>query len=362
MNLKDLKYFDWTIFFLVVLLTLIGILTIYSATYTDEQPYSVFFIKQIMGFISGIIIFFIFCFIDYKKLYRWGYYAYFIVLGLLFFTLLKGSVGGFGGQRWINFGIFKFQPSELPKLFFPAYITYYLETKNDSPYYSFKDFIPTIAILGISCLLILKQPDLGTAIIILLSGLTMFWLSGIKKNFFIWSFLLVLLSAPISWNFLKPYQKQRIAVYFGYGQMQKERYQIEQSKIAIGSGGFTGKGFLKGTQNRFYFLPIRQTDFIFSVICEEFGFIGALIVILLFFYLFLRLLLMITSIQYFFDKILAIGLIAPIIFSTIINIAMVSGLLPTVGIPLPFVSYGLTNLWVTFASLGWVYNISLRKS
>ena len=308
----------------------------------------------------GLIIYFIFCITDYRTLCRWGYIFYFIIIALLLFTIIKGSVA-LGGKRWIDLGIIKFQPAELAKLFFPAFITYYFYTEKDDNSYAFKDFIPILGILGISFFLIHKQPDLGTALIVLLSGLILMWLCRMPKNFFVISFVLILITTPITWQFLKPYQKKRIAVFLGEGDKQKERYQIEQSKIAIGSGGLFGKGFLQGTQNKLMFLPEGRTDFIFSVLCEEFGFIGGITILFLFTLLFLRLCYVITTIKNFFAQLLAAGLIMHIMASTFINIGMVIGLLPIVGIPLPFISYGLTNLWVVFASLGWFNGIAIRR-
>lgn len=358
---RDFRYFDFPTFLLITILACIGILSVYSASYTDQVPYSIFLKKQLFGLLTGYIIFFIISFIDYKKLYRFGYVVYFILIGLLIFTLIKGKVA-LGGQRWINIGLFKFQPSELIKLFFPAYVVYFLETQSVSPVYKLNDFSVVLSTLMISFFLIRKQPDLGTAIIILLAGFMMFWLAGIKKSFFIWIFLFLVVTAPLTWHFLKPYQKKRIEVFLGSGQSHKERYQIEQSTIAIGSGGFFGKGFLQGTQNRFDFLPENHTDFIFSVICEEWGFAGAIVILILFLLLFFRVLLKIQLINCFYAKLLAMGLISPMIISSIINICMVIGLLPIVGIPLPFLSYGVSHLWVTFASFGWINSIIIRNN
>ena len=357
---RYLRYFDWISFIFVLLISLIGIIFVYSSTYSPALPSSIFFKKQTFGVITGVIIYFIFCFVDYRKLCRWGYFIYFILIGLLIFTLIKGSIG-LGGQRWINLGIFKFQPSELIKLFFPAYFVFYLETKKFKPEYGFKDFKNIFAVLIISFLLIRKQPDLGTALIVLLTGMILFWLAGIKKNFFIWAFIIFVVTTPITWQFLKTYQKKRIEVFLGGGNKQKERYQIEQSIIAIGSGGITGKGFLNGTQNKFEFLPESRTDFIFSVLCEETGLIGALILLFLYCALFFRLTIIISYIPSFFDKLLAAGLLIPIVLATLINLSMVNSLLPSVGIPLPLMSYGISHLWATFASLGWINGIIMRN-
>jgi rod shape determining protein RodA len=266
-----------------------------------------------------------------------------------------------GAQRWVDLIIFKGQPSELTKLFFPIFATYYFQTQRDSLDYAFKDFLPLLGILGVSIILILKQPDLGTALILAFSSLIMLWFAGIGKKFFVILFLSSALMAPVMWGVLKPYQKKRIIVFLGEGDARNERYQLEQSKIAIGSGGLTGKGLLKGTQNQLRFLPESRTDFIFSIICEEWGFTGALIILSLYLVLFIRFLFVVPTIQSPFVQLLAVGLITPLMVSTVVNICMVIGFLPIVGIPLPLMSYGISSLWITFASLGWFHNIAIRR-
>jgi rod shape determining protein RodA len=355
------RYFDWIGFFLILTISCIGLLFVYSATYRPDAPFSMFFKKQAFGVIGGIVIYLFFCLMDYRSLMRWGYFTYIAVIGLLIFTIIKGSIG-MGGQRWINvFGIFKFQPSEIAKLLFPAFATYYFVAEDDTIDKPFKRFVPVLCMLGVSFILILKQPDLGTALILAFSGTVMLWLTGISKKFFIISFVLGMLCAPIFWSVLKPYQKQRIAVFLGEGDVRKERYQLEQAKIAIGSGGLWGKGFLNGTQNKLLFLPESRTDFIFAVVCEEIGFAGALAILGLYILLFLRFFFVINSINIPFIQLLATGVIIHIVLSALINICMVLGLLPVVGIPLPLMSYGVSNLWVTFASLGWFNGIAMRR-
>jgi len=356
---RYLRYFDWIGFIIILLLSTMSLLFVYSATYQPEKPISAFFNKQLFGIGSGLIIFIIMCCIDYRRLQRWGYFLYLGTIILLAWTLIKGSIG-LGAQRWIDLGMVKFQPSELAKLFFPAFFTYYLVADKHG-ISKFQTILPILCTLSISIILILKQPDLGTAIIISISGLTLLWLAGINKKFFIWLFAIMFITAPLGWTFLKPYQKQRIAVFLGEGNSHKERYQIEQSIIAIGSGGLLGKGFLKGTQNTFQFLPESRTDFIFSVVCEEWGFLGALSLICIYFLLFTRFFIVIFSITDHYARLLATGLIIHIIISTIINMGMVTGLLPIVGIPLPLMSYGITHTWITFASLGWFNSIAMRR-
>lgn len=360
---RKLRLFDWPTFFIVLALSCISLLFVFSATHSvaGRSHFSSYFLKQLFGVMSGIGIFFIAYSFDYRTLQRWGTIGYYITLLLLVFTLLKGSVGAWGGQRWINLGFTKFQPSELAKLLFPAFFVSTISSDDDDTA-PLPRFLPVLAVLALSFLLILKQPDLGTALIVLFSGILLLWLAHIGRAFFIFLILLGAISAPIIWNHLEPYQKTRVVVLFGGGTSRQERYQIEQSQIAIGSGGFWGKGYLRGTQTRLNFLPASRTDFIFSVICEETGFVGATTVIFLFCMLFLRLLVKIALIENVSAQLLAIGLITPSLLSTIINIAMVLGLLPIVGIPLPFVSYGITHLWIGFAAIGWCTNIIARTS
>lgn len=357
---RYIRYFDWINFTIVLVLSALSLLFVFSSTYRLEQPFSLFFSKQLFGILSGILIFILCCATDFRSLQRWSYFLYIATIFLLLFTIVKGS-WAMGAGRWINLGIFKFQPSELTKLFFPGFFTYYLATEKKQEF-TLTTFLPILAILLISTLLIRKQPDLGTALIILFSGSALLWLAGLSKKFFFYSFLVVVITAPLSWHFLKEYQKKRIEVFLGGGDSRKERYHLEQSKIAIGSGGFTGKGFLKGTQNKLQFLPESRTDFIFAVICEEWGFIGALIIIFLYWLLFIRILTNISLIKNFYAQLLAMGLIIHIIISTLINMGMVIGLLPIVGIPLPLVSYGISHLWITFASLGWLQGITIRAA
>ncbi len=358
---RYLRSFDWISFVVVLILAVLGLFCVFSATYRIDQPYSLFFKKQLFGIITGLIIYGIFCAIDYRTLERRGYFLYFFVIALLILTIIKGSVG-MGAQRWINIGIIKFQPSELTKLLLPSFISYYLFTEDkELSQFSYTDLVPLLGVLGISFFLIRKQPDLGTALIVLFSGVSLLWFAGLRRKFFIMVLVVGCCTAPVLWSCLRPYQQNRIKVFLGAGDTRKERYQIEQSRIAIGSGGLAGKGFLNGTQNKFMFLPEGRTDFIFAVLCEEWGFLGALGVIMLYSILFIRLFYVIGTIRNFFAQLLAIGLIIHILFSTLINMSMVMGLMPIVGIPLPFMSYGVTNLWICFASLGWFNGIAMRR-
>lgn len=359
------RYFDWVSFSLIVALLSLGLLFVFSATYKQDIPFSLYFKKQLAGAGIGVIIYFFFCLSDLQRLARWGLWGFFLTLFLLVYSTIGGLIA-MGAKRWVSLYFFRFQPSELTKLFLPSFIASYFSELETPKYYveppiSFKDFMIPIGTLFFSFLLIRKQPDLGTALLILFSGMILLWFVGIPKKFFLVLGFIGIIGMPVFWHFLKPYQKTRILVLLGYGDARKERYHIEQSKIAIGSGGFWGKGFLKGTQNKLDFLPEDHTDFIFAVICEEWGFMGAMLVLVLFLLLFARIIFVIAHIQNFFEQIMAVGLMVHILLSVCINIGMVTGILPIVGIPLPLISYGLTNLWITLASLGWINNIVIRR-
>ena len=359
------RFFDWFSFAITLTLLGIGLLFVFSSTYKPDIPFSPFFKKQLTGAIIGLFIYLFFCIKDLKTLTQLGYLGYFGSVALLVVAHIAGY-SAMGAKRWIPLFFLKGQPSELAKLFLPTFISHYYENANfstrfkNSPF-PIKEALAPLIMLAITFVLILKQPDLGTALLVLFSGLILLWVAGLNKKFFLILGLCSVVSAPILWRVLKPYQQQRILVLLGQGSEQKERYQIEQSKIAIGSGGLTGKGLLKGTQNKLAFLPEDHTDFIFSVICEEWGFLGALTILILFCLLFIRILYITIKLPSASLQIISIGLVIHIMLSVCINIGMVTGILPIVGISLPLFSYGLSNLWVTLASLGWLNNIAIRR-
>lgn len=348
----------------MLILLACGLTFVFSATYTPEQPISLFFKKQVFGVLSGLSIYLLFCFVDFRRFIQPCYLAYYGVLAVLLYTIVGGMVA-MGGKRWVSLYFFRFQPSELAKLLLPMYLGFYFSEHHiksiSERAIPFKDFLFPLAILFLSFVLIRCQPDLGTALIVLFSGLIVLWFIGLPRKFFLWTGVLIMLGAPVLWKCLKPYQQKRIFVLFGYGDAKRERYQVEQSKIAIGSGGLFGKGFLKGTQSKLQFLPEDHTDFIFAVICEEIGFLGAVGILLLFLLLFIRLLSIIYCVPSLSYQAIGLGLMIHILLSVCINIGMVMGMLPVVGISLPMFSYGISNLWITMASLGWLNNIAIRR-
>lgn len=356
------RNFDWISIGLILSILSIGLLFVFSATSKDTTLYSSFFKKQLFGACTGIGIYLVLSYMDLDTICRWSVVGYMVGLLLLVYTIFCGFIG-MGAKRWISLYVIKFQPSEIIKCVMPLAFAFYFNEQKNLHYkpLPFSKFLLPLSVLMVSFVLILRQPDLGTALIILGSGIILVWINNIPKSFFILSAIVLLLGAPVMWKHLKPYQKQRVLVLFGYGSDKNERYQVEQSKIAIGSGGLFGKGLMKGTQNRLSFLPEARTDFIFSVLCEEWGLMGALLILLLFALLFIRLGYVILSSNKLLDQLCGIGLLTPILLSTVVNIGMVIGILPTVGIPLPLFTYGITHLWITFANLGILNNISMRR-
>jgi rod shape determining protein RodA len=356
--------FDWISFLLMLLLMGIGLLLVMSATHTETVKYSFFFKKQLLGSLLGLLVYFFCVFVRFDRLCRWGYFAYFFSIGLLIFTYCKGLVA-LGARRWISLYFFRMQPSELVKFLFPFFVGYFLYEAHKTESGTIramktKDFYIPLAMLTFTTLLVKKQPDLGTAILLFFQGLGIFFIAGLSRKFFLYTFLIFCCAGPIVWKTLKPYQKQRVYVFLGYGEKNKERYQIEQSLIAIGSGGLWGKGLLKGTQNRFSFLPEDHSDFIFAVLCEEFGLVGAFLLLLLFFLLGFRIFFQLLQTESFLARIVGVGQLLHIMLAVFINIGMVIGILPIVGIPLPLISYGLSSLLVTCASLGTLNNLFLE--
>ena len=345
------------LFFIIVILFIIGSFVLYSATYNFQSEFSPYFIKQCVGFFGGIFIIVAISYIDFKDIVVFGNIFHLVVIGLLIFTLIKGSVA-LGGKRWINLILFKFQPSELAKISLPInlihyYFYYCLPGKT-----SYKNWFWMGGNIFFTAILIIKQPDLGTGLIVIMSSLCLLFIMGIPKRFIFFGFFVCLISGPIIWYKLHDYQKKRVLVFLGQGDPYKDRYQLEQSKIAVGSGGFSGKGFLKGTQKNLHFLPENRTDFIFSVLAEEFGFVGVALII--FIYVILFWFVFLTSkkiIHCYLSYLLYYGLFFSFIIGIICNISMVIGLLPVVGIPLPCMSYGITHIWGTSILFGILMSI-----
>jgi len=363
---RMLEHFDWITFCIVLFICIIGILTIYSATRPplDEGESPPFYIKQLIWLLIAIMTLVIFVTFDYVKIKEYWLILYIIGISLLIIVLFMGKTA-MGAKRWINLGFFSFQPSEIFKIIFIISVSAFLENK-ESPL-SAKDTLKTLIIFGIiPFLLIMKQPDLGTAILILTITIIMIIYKGLTIRLLILFLSLCITSIVFLWEILwaglKEYQKNRLIAFIdpsidprGIG------YNIMQSVITVGSGGLFGKGFLEGTQGPLKFLPERHTDFIFPIFSEEWGFIGCLILLALYFTVFIRCFQTSVIAKNSFGKLLAIGFTSIFVLYFFINIGMTLGIMPVVGIPLPFMSYGGTTLLANFTGIALVINVRMRR-
>ena len=354
--LQKVKSIDYLLLFAVLTIGVISCFAMYS-TDGGEINYHTKNHAIRLGLFFSIMIFI--SFINIKTWHSLGYLFYIIVLGLLIWASLFGITAS-GSQRWINLYFINLQPSELMKIAIILCFAKYYHRIQLSGVNKLKNIIIPILILFIPIALVISQPDLGTAILIALSGIIVLWLAGVNIKYFFYSTLAFIISAPFVISFLKPYQKLRILTFFdpdkdplGAG------YQIIQSKIAVGSGGLTGKGFLKGTQGYLEFLPEKHTDFIFTLFSEEFGFIGSLILLILYAVLIFRIIRIGALSRSFFGKFFCYGFGSAIFVYVTVNMSMVLGLLPIVGSPLPILSYGGSSMLATMIGLGIVMSTKI---
>ena len=345
---QKIKALDFILILCVLVLGVVGTFSMYSSEGGQFLYYTKNHVIRFTVFFSFMLFF---SFIRIKFWHSLGYFFYFVVILLLIYASLYGITVS-GSKRWINLYFVNLQPSELMKIAIIICFAKYYHRIQISNVNKLKNLLIPIIILIIPTLLVLSQPDLGTSILIALSGLVVIWLSGVNIKYFIYFSLALIISAPFVISFLKPYQKLRILTFFdpdrdplGAG------YQIVQSKIAVGSGGLTGKGFLKGTQNYLEFLPEKHTDFIFTLFSEEFGFLGSLLLLLIYLIMIYR----IISIGYisrnFFGKLYCYGFGSAIFIYVVVNMSMVLGLLPIVGSPLPIMSYGGSSMLATMIGI-----------
>lgn len=361
-----IKNFDWVTFLLIVVMAVIGVLTIYSATRHPlpggEMPS--YYVRQLYWMFFSVLALVAIVSIDYAWLKRLSYVLYGVGIFLLLLVPVLGKTG-MGAQRWLNLGILSFQPSEIFRLFYVITIARYLSEMHGK--IGLASLIRTFFLLVfIPMLLLMKQPDLGTAIILLLVFLSVILMKGFKKKAIVLLVLIGLVSVPflgnIFWEGLRDYQKNRLVAFLepetdpaGIG------YHINQSKVAIGSGGFLGKGYLKGTQGPFRFLPEKHTDFIFAVFAEEWGLAGSFILLFLYLSLILRGLDTARKAKDEFGGFLAWGISFMFAVYFFTNVGMTLGIMPVVGVPLPFMSYGGTSLLSNFIAAGMLISIRTRR-
>jgi len=358
--LRD-KFFDldFTLFFSILLLGIISIFAQYSSSGGEFDYHSR---SHAIRFFVFFLFFLVVSFINIRF---WNDYSLliFVLLILLLVAVKFFGVQSQGSRRWINIFVFNLQPSELMKVGIILFLSNYYHKISSSDVNKFRYlFYPLIALL-IPFMLVLTQPDLGTAILILISGIVITWLSGVRWKIFAYLSVISICLAPIAISFLKPYQKSRILTFLnpdsdplGAG------YQIIQSKIAIGSGGLFGKGFLNGSQAYLNFLPEKHTDFIFTLFSEEFGFLGSVSIIFLYFLITFRITRIGNMTRSIFGKLYCYGFSTAFFIYVVVNMSMVLGLLPIVGAPLPILSYGGSSMLAMLFGLGIVMSCNVYKN
>jgi len=347
LNTSKSSFFDKLLsvdYFLIFIVIFIGAISVFAIHSTEGGEFSYYTKNHLIRLIAFFGMFLALSFVKINFWYRNAYLFYLICLLLLVTVLLFGITAS-GSKRWINLYFLNLQPSELMKIAIIVCFARYYHRIQSVDIQSYRFLLIPIILLVIPCYLVINQPDLGTSILIAGSGIVVIWIAGLNIKYFVYSGLLLLVSFPFVVSILKPYQKSRILTFFnpdrdplGAG------YQIIQSKIAIGSGGFFGKGYLKGTQSYLEFLPEKHTDFIFTLFSEEFGFLGSIILMLLYVLLISRVISIGFSARSFFAKLYCFGFASAIFLYVFVNISMVLGLLPIVGAPLPIMSYGGSSM------------------
>ena len=354
---QKLKNLDYILLFSIILLSIISVFVMYS-TDGGEILYHTksHFIKLLIFFPLMLII----SFFNIKFWHITSYIFYLIVIVLLIWVSIDG-VKASGSQRWIDLYFIVLQPSELMKIAIILCLAKYYHRLKINNVNSFTNIIVALSIITVPVTLVVSQPDLGTSILIASSGLIILWLGGVKIKYFFISFITFLISLPFIISFLKPYQKLRILTFLdpdrdplGAG------YQIIQSKIAIGSGGLSGKGFLKGTQSYLDFLPEKHTDFIFTLFSEEFGFVGSIGILILYIIIIARIIRIGALSRSNFAKLFCFGFAFAIFIYIVVNLSMVLGLLPIVGSPLPIMSYGGSSMLATMIGFGIVLSAKIN--
>ena len=355
---QKFKNFDYVLFICILILGSISLATMYSTDGGEILFHTKsHFVKLIVFTFMMIMI----SFINIKFWFAIGYLSYLLVIGLLFWTYFFGITSS-GSQRWINLYFINLQPSELMKIFIILCLAKYFHRMRLENVNSVYTILTSLIIILMPMGLVIVQPDLGTAVLISISGIAVLWFAGINYKYFIYTVLGFVISLPFIIAFLKPYQKLRVLTFLnpdrdplGAG------YQIIQSKIAVGSGGIFGKGFLKGTQSYLEFLPEKHTDFIFTLFSEEFGFVGSALLLIIYAIIIYRIIAIGAQSRSYFAKIFCYSFGAAIFVFITINMSMVLGLLPIVGSPLPIMSYGGSSMLATMIGFGIVMSAKVHS-
>jgi len=349
---------NWIIVFLNIAIAGIGLVMLYSVAGGSWDPWAS---RQMVRLVMGIAIMLIIAVTDIRIWMALAYPAWFIGILLLLAVELTGAVG-MGGQRWLDIGIMRIQPSELMKIAVVLALARYFHGRDFYQSRRLTSLIVPAVLLIIPMFLVIRQPDLGTSLMIVAGGAAVLFLAGLPAWLFISAGVAVAAAVPIGWQFLRDYQKNRVLTFLNpESDPLGAGYQITQSKIALGSGGMTGKGFLQGTQSQLNFLPEMKTDFIFTVLAEEFGLLGALGLLSLYGIVLMYALLIGIGTRSQFGRLLVSGLSVTLFLYVLINVAMVMGLLPVVGVPLPMVSYGGSAMLTWLVAYGLILSVATNR-
>lgn len=349
---------NWGLVLLIVITALIGFATLYSISGGSTETWVS---RQLIRFGVGFTLMLIVAVVDIRFWLRAAFLIYGVALALLVAVEVVGTVG-MGAQRWVDLGPFQLQPSEVMKIALVlALARYFHGVAHEEVAQSRRLVVPTLMVI-IPVALVLRQPDLGTALLLLIGAVSMFFLAGVRLWMFGAAIMAAVAAVPFAWHYLHDYQRERILIF-----LSPERdplgagYHILQSKIALGSGGLFGKGFLQGTQSHLNFLPEMQTDFIFTMLAEELGLVGALGLLALYVVMLIYAIAIALRSRNQFGRLLAMGIAATFFVYFFINIAMVTGLVPVVGVPLPLVSYGGTAMVTILVGFGLVMSVYIHR-
>jgi rod shape determining protein RodA len=355
---RKLREMRWMVVLVIIAIAVIGFAMLYSVSGGDWRPWA---LRQIIRFAIGLVLMLAVAVVHIRVWWGLAYPIYIAALLLLVVVEIMGEVG-MGAQRWIDLGFFLLQPSEVMKIALVLVLARYFHSHETVEIRHLKTLIIPALLVAAPVVLVLRQPDLGTALLIALGGAGMFFLAGAPARLFGIAIGLGLAAIPIGWQFLRDYQKDRVLTFLNpESDPLGAGYHIMQSKIALGSGGLLGRGFLQGTQSHLNFLPEKQTDFIFTMLAEEFGLIGGLILLALYTALFLYGGAIGLQARNQFGRLLALGVTLTLFLYVFINIAMVMGLVPVVGVPLPLVSYGGTAMLTLMIGMGLVLSVHIHR-
>ena len=355
---KKLLLLNWPFIALITAIVVIGITALYSVAGGSFDPWAS---RQVMRYCVGLALLFAIAFSDIRWWLRAAYPLFLLALVLMALVPLIGVESG-GARRWLGVGEMSFQPSEMMKIALVLAIARYYQWLPPEKIWRPDALIPPLLMIGVPALLALIQPDLGTAALFAIIGGGMMFLAGVSWFYFAGAIVAVVVALPHAWEMLHDYQKQRVLTFIdpetdplGAG------YHILQSKIAIGSGGLSGKGFMNGTQAQLNFLPEKHTDFIFTMFSEEMGFVGAIVLLSLYLLALVFITFMALRCRSMFAKLIAGGMGLTLFAYVFINVAMVTGLVPVVGVPLPLFSYGGTSMLTMMIGFGFVLNAHVNR-